>query len=205
MRPTIARSWLPAMPVPSCRGVEQRVRVASQHLEIYSRGVRRILAGTVDQPIAKCQRCREIGISHYPREAAHYAGPIRLVRRLAPWHEHGEPRQQLPRATFDQCRAGFHFTKLVQRAFHELLELIEPASDGSIEPARCPDQIEEPGRVHLQHGEVGQLRQLFRVSLWSRDDEAQSGFRSLRRRVDDGSDELPDEIPRRLVAHHQIR
>ena len=40
-RPAVdAVECLPAMLVPSCRGVEQRVRVASQYREVYSRGTR---------------------------------------------------------------------------------------------------------------------------------------------------------------------
>ena len=83
--------------------------------------------------------------------------------------------------------------------------MIEPSLDGGIELARCPDQIEEAGRVHLHRREVGQLLELFSVSLWSRDDEAQSAFRPVRRQINDGADVLSNEIPRQLVAHHQIR
>ena len=88
---------------------------------------------------------------------------------------------------------------------NELLELIEPASNTSIEPARRADEIEEAGRVHLGRREDGQLRKLLGVWLWSRNDEAQSVFRSVCWRVDHSPDELSDKIPHRFVAQYKLR
>ena len=93
----------------------------------------------------------------------------------------------------------------MQRALHENRELSEPVSNGRLELARCPDEIEEPGCVHLVSGVIGQSRKLLGWLLWSCDDKAHPVFRTLRRRVCHLVDELSEKLARRLVARHEIR
>ncbi|MCY3925511.1 MAG: hypothetical protein OXG52_08390 [bacterium] len=56
-------------------------------------------------------------------------------------------------------------TKIAERTLDESFQLVEPASNVSVKLVRRPDQIEEPGRVHLGRGVSSQLRKLFRVRL----------------------------------------
>ena len=102
-------------------------------------------------------------------------------------------------------RVGVGSAEVMERALHELLDLVEPAANMGVELARRADEVEEAGRVHLGRGDVSQLGELLGVPLQPCDHEAPSVFGPVRRRLDDGIDECPDELPRRLVARHELR
>ena len=152
--------YLPALLIAPCRWVEHRVCVTSQQLEIHARGFRRVSAGEGYEPVAQLRRCGRIGAPHYRDEPIRYGCPISLVRGLESRHRYLQPREQLPGSLLYQRCVCVGYSEIVQRALHENRELSEPVSNGRLELARCPDEIEEPGCVHLVSGVIGQSRKL---------------------------------------------
>ena len=90
-------------------------------------------------------------------------------------------------------RFGFGgYTKVLKRTLDELFDVVEPVSDGGIELARCAHEIEESGRAHLICGKASQLAELLGVWLRSCNDQAQTVFWTVGRRVDHSTDEVSD-------------
>ena len=118
---TKAVESLPALLVPPHRGVEERMRGALNHRQVYTCGLRRIVARKGNKMISKLRRNGQVSTLYYCSEAVDHSSPVSFVGRLKPRHEHIELRKQSPCVLSDSFRIRARHATIEECIRYELL------------------------------------------------------------------------------------